>query len=344
MFVYFLVILTIVYLRINVGVSTNDRIVQRYSIIVCLLFVLLASLRWIIPETDVEAYMFDYERMASYSFGDIFKQWDGNYITYYCLCKLFKLIGLPYRFWLGFVQIVSISGFIKLVNRYSSDKILSLLLYFTVGLFSFSINGLKQALAMGLVWYALSFISDKKYLYAVIFSVLAFFAHKTSAFFMLSFVMFFMKGMRRIYMIIIVIMTIAVAIIPSQILNFLTASLGEERYGNYLGSEGGYSYVTFIFYLMLFFIGFISKNKKDLSNISGLSQFVSSLAIIAVVANLFAQISATSFRLALYYTPFLAFYVSNKVQDKNVRLFVMVFTAFFFLYTSRSLPYKFFWQ
>lgn len=339
MLVYLLVILLIIIFRNRLGLAPNlySKNENMYVIITCSIFVLLAALRWIIPGTDIEGFVGDYRRMQIYSYSEIWENWRGNYVVYYSICKIFGATSLPYQFWFGFVQLVAVSGFVRIINRFSLDRLFCLLLYFTMGLFAFSIVALKQAFAMGLVWHAYAFLYDKKYMWAILLAILAYYSHKTSAIFILSFAMLFMR--KRIYSIITILIILAIALAPSYLLSFISTALGDEHYSSYLQNDGAYSYTVFLFNLALFSIAYFTKH-KFLRH----SQFIISMASIALVINLFSQVSASAFRLAFYYTPFLIIFVSNNVQDRNLRLLVMLFTSFFLLYTGRQYPYQFFWQ
>ena len=340
MLVYLFVLLLIIIFRNRLGTNPSlyAKNENKYVIITCAIFILLAALRWIIPGTDIEGYVGDYRRMQTYSYSEIWENWQGNYVVYYFLCKVFGTTSLSYHFLFGLVQFVTVSGFVRIINRFSIDRLFCLFLYFTIGLFSFSITGLKQAFAMGLVWHAFAFMFDKKYLWSIAFALLAFYSHKTSAIFMLSFALLFMQNVRHLYNMIVTAAIVVLIIAPTRVLSILSNSLGDEHYLLNMG-DSSYAYTALLFYLLLFIIAYSSK-----SEIKQHSSLVVSMSVIFLTVNLFAQVTADAFRLALYYMPFLIIFVSNKVRDRNMALTVIVLSSIYLLYTSRDFLYKFFWQ
>ena len=341
MLIYLFVIILITFYH-YISVNKTERYGKsdyKYIFYICLIFVMLAALRWIVPGTDIEGYMGDYVKMQISSFRDLWANWHGNYIVYYSICKIFSFTSLPYQFWFAFVQLVIVSGFVRMINYLSSDRIICLLLYFTVGVFTFSITGLKQALAMGFVWHSYACMCNKNYLWTIIFSILAFYSHKTSVIFMLSFVLLLLQNRGRFYTYVASIAIILITILPSQVLSFMTNYLGDEHYLGALQSNNSYSYTTLLFFLLLFSIAFFSRCKEYKN-----STLIITMAAISVALNLFSQVVSHAFRLALYYTPFLIIMVSNRVKNRCVIYIVILIVSFYMLYTNRSFPYKFFWQ
>ena len=54
---------------------------------------------------------------------------------------------------------------------------------------------------------------------------------------------------------------------------------------------------------------------------------------------------ASAFRLALYFQPFLAIYLANKLdRRRDITLILFVMGTIWLLYTGREFPYKFLWQ
>lgn len=62
------------------------------------------------------------------SFSDIFDRWD-TYLGYYVPSKLFSMLGAPQWLWFGFVELVYAFAVQKFINKYSADKLLSILVF-----------------------------------------------------------------------------------------------------------------------------------------------------------------------------------------------------------------------
>lgn len=341
MIVYLSVIVIILFFRNNLQNSYSKKKEKRYCVIVYTVLAILAGMRYVLPGTDMAGYMEYYNTINSFSWGDIIENWNGNYIVYYYLCKLFSFSGLPYQFWFAFIEAIFLSGFARLINRLSSDKLMSIFLLFTIGLYTFSFNGMKQVLAMALVWHSFAFFYDKKLLWTVIFAVLAFFSHKTAAFFIMAYALFFLRNIKLFYIIIIALTSTVIAA-PGVFMSFMAESVNDEQYLMYLGESSTTTFTVFAVYLLLFIAAVSSQKRSQNSSID--NNVITGLAFISVVVQLFSQVSGTAFRLALYYSPFMAIMIGNNVKNKSVRIAIVCFLTVFMLYTGRQFPYKFFWQ
>lgn len=346
MLIYLMVIIVLFVMHSNLQTESNvtRRIKLEHSYVrsIYMLFIILAALRYVMPGTDIDGYMFYYNNMGSMDWSEIPKRWNGNYVMYFSMCKAFSYTHLSYQFWFGFLELLYITGFARLINKLSIDKLLGVFLFFTIGLFSFSFNGLKQVAAMAFIWHAFAFFYDKKYVSAVMFSVIAFYCHKTSLFFVLSFALVILKNFRFIY-VAIGFLAITVIAAPGFIFSFLANSIEDEQYLMYLGETSNATYTLLILYVLLFSFAYTENRKRKYLN-SADDKMIMVLALISVVVQLFAQVSGTAFRLALYYSPFLLIMLSNNVKNKNLRIGLMALMTVFMLYSGRQFPYKFFWQ
>lgn len=342
MIIYLLVISIILLLNNNLKNSFSKKNERLYCYIVFSILIILAAIRYVIPGTDASGYVEYYNAMNSLDWSEVSQKWNRNYVAYFYLCKAFSYTHLPYQFWFGFVELLYITGFLRLINKFSVDKLFSIFLFFTIGLFTFSFYGLKQVVAMAFVWHAFAFFNDKKYFSAAIFSLIAFYCHKTSAFFILSYLLALLKNL-RFFNIIIASLAIIIIAAPSLLFSFLANSVEDEHYLLYMNDSSEATHTVMILYSLLFVIACYYSLKKDYPKTVN-DKMVMGLAFVSVVVQLLSQVSGTAFRLALYYTPFLLIMLSNNVKNKSVRICVIIFMTIFMLYTGRSFPYRFFWQ
>ena len=334
----------------------------------CGLFILLAAIRYVIPYSDASGYMEHYEAMSSLSFKEVYESSEVSYV-YFLLSKLFSLSRLSYHFWFAFIELLYVSAFVRMVNKFSEDKILCLFLFYTIGLYSFSFHGLKQILAMVLIWHGFMDIYEKKYLRSAILVVLAYYCHKTSMVFLLAYIMPFIGKFGRLSRVLIILLSSILVFSYTSVLVQLT---GDERYASYLdGREEGYSASQFMFYIILFGVAFYAKNQgmglkkqrivlknrgvglkkqRIVLKKQGMSlkdeRLIIGLAVITIFSQLFAFRVASAFRLSLYFLPFLIIYISNQLKNtRDVQYLMFFICAIWILYTGRNtFYYKFFWQ
>lgn len=322
---------------------------QRYSTVAWALIVLMAALRKPIVDTDVWGYMREYINMFNTDLLDVLnEERTRDYVGYYFTSKLFSLLGLSYHWWFGFLEAFYSFSLAKLVNRFSNDKLYSILVFVTIGLFGFSLAGLKQVMSMSLMMLAFLCYIDKKFLQSVLFIIYAYFCHPVSLVFFVAFPLYSLRT--KNYYITLVVVAAVILLVFSRLFLVLGASSASEHFQMYLEDSGTYTYVAFIFYVVIIAMASLGLNKYlTARRDEGKMVFVFSL--LTCVIQLFAGISPNLFRLAFFFSPFMMIYLPNSTQyisgNKSiVRLAIIFSIVFFYLYTLRNsaYPYSFFWQ
>ena len=348
MIVYLLVIIMLYIMHNNVqkehDLVRQSKLERKYVFWATSVLVLLAALRWIIPGSDADSYMEWYRRVSEMSFAEVAEERDLSYV-YFISSKVFSLTGLSFRFWFAFIEIIYLIAFLQLIKKFTSDRLLCLFILFNIGLFSFSFNGMKQTLAMALIWFGFSFLYEKKYFWAVVMVVLSYFCHKTSMVFLIAYLMPSLSKMKNTYYVLIVSVVTILLFSYSSALVTMSEFLGDDHYMAYLEEDTNYNSTVLIYNLILLAMAYFTNDRYKTRNVSKENRLVIGLALISVFTQLFAFRVASAFRLALYFQPFLAIYLANRLErrkDMITTLFVM--GTIWLLYTGRNFPYKFFWQ
>lgn len=322
----------------------QSKLERKYVFGATAVLVLLAALRWVIPGSDCDSYVGEYQMMSEMSFNEVVEERDISYV-YYLTSKAFSLTGLSFRFWFAFVELIYLAAFLRLVRKFTSDRLLCLFILFIIGLFSFSFNGMKQTLAMALIWFGFSFLYEKKYFWAVVMVVLSYFCHKTSMVFLIAYMMPFMSKMKNTYYVLFVSIVTFLLFSYSSVLGILSDFMGDEHYSAYLDDNSKYNPTVLIYNLFLLFIAIFTNNRSRNRFNSEETRLVMGLAVISVLTQLFAFRIASAFRLALYFQPFLAIFLANKLdRRKDMITILFIMGTIWLLYTGRNFPYKFFWQ
>lgn len=320
---------------------------RTYCIISWSIIVLLAALRSAKVGADTAGYMADYYNLASWSFSDITSQYEG-YLGYYYLQKIFSMAKMPLQVWFGFVESVYAFAMFLLINRYSKDKLFSILVFVCCGLMMFSFAGLKQVLAMSFMMLAYLRLVDKKYLTMIGLVLLSWACHSVGLVFMLAFGMYLIRKKRYYYLLILGTVGLTYFSGP-YLLTEMVDTLGEEHYEMYLVNDNSYSATTLIFYLILLAMSFMGYNNyKRFNKIE--SRIMYGFCIIACAFQILASISPNMFRLAFLYAPFYMVLMPNSCQYMQKRRandmsrLMIISLIFYFLYTNRDNPYVFIWQ
>lgn len=338
----FVAILLILYLYNSSHQSgVIDESVEKRSIrVIFIMMILLAALRYTPMGTDRGAYAGEYNRISSLSFSYILNRWP-SYFGYYGLSKIFSFTGLPYQFWFAFVEFLYLIGFARLLNRFSTDKIMAIFVFFTCGIFGFSYHGLKQIVAMAFAWNALADFCDKRYIRAALFFLIAYFSHKTSLLFGFAFILWLLRD-KTYFKYLVVLLCLILVFFSSTIITLFSEFLDDEHYLSYLDENSGYNLTTFFLYLILLCASLYTRTENNQVADYGYS---TAMASIATFLQLSALVVASAFRLGLYFSPFICILVSNNVKnDKMVRTGIILMLCIYMLYSGRNSPYQFFWQ
>lgn len=349
MSVYILIILFFAWFYARLYTISDSKLFRNredyYCWILYAILIFISAFRGETVGADTPGYMYDYLSLSEYSFKGVLSKYvdyEGFYISAWVCNKL----GMPLQLWLGLVSATYIIPVGLLIRRFSKDKLFGILCFLTMGAFSFSLAGLKQTVAMGFLILGFLCITDKRIVLGIIFSIWAYFCHKTSLVFLLLYPFYFLRKAKasRILLVVICVMVLFFA---RSLLTGLLTYMDDERYMSYLESERVYSSTTFIFYLTLLLISFIFQGRQVYSEDRSTMLFLTNVSILCVVVQTLSFISASAFRISLFFLPFFGIYISNALHGNSrniVRYLVMAMVIFFFLYTGRKASYHFIWE
>lgn len=316
---------------------------SHYSWFICVFLVVLAAFRSDSVGADTLGYRLDYESLCYYkSLEALVDRYTIYYIGYFGLSKLFQMAGMPVQVWFGFIEAFYLYSLLKLVNKFSRDKIFSLLIFTTIGLYAFSMAGLKQTFASSLMMLAFVFFIDKKYIYTALLVFATYYTHQSALIMLGAFPIYLLRNNKWLIPITIT-LCISIYLFSFRFMEAMVDMLGNEKWESYLITDSQYTYVTFIFYVTIVAVSFINiKRYSDYQQ--GEARLFFGLSALGCALQLLAGVSPSLFRLALLYTPFMTILLPNVAyysKNKYVRYFLMGCVIFYFLYTTRNSPYSF---
>lgn len=351
LFIVFLLLLEYSLSTMDVGyLRTNKE--KRYLNIAAFILIVLTALRGSNVGTDTQNFLIMYiHHIPNYSFKEGYVGLEGSPVTFF-LFKTFSILHFPPQILLGTISFIYISAIVRLINKFSTDKLYGFLCFFLiVGLYEFSVPALKQCIAMGCILHAFLYFYDRKYTQSVILVVLAYFSHKSSLVFLFGFILYFLREKKYYYYIVGSFVFICL-LFSQQVLSSFLDLLNDDHYSGYMDESGRYSWVTFLFYLMInlsalvFYKSYSNNNKSE-------SRIMYGFAFMALGLQALSSAVPSAFRLACYYLPFITVMLpcSFSMGGKRGGLYkftVMIFLILFYFYVNRNggniVPYKFFWQ
>lgn len=344
---YYLLILIILLLYISLyhqPLGVSERKEKIYTFIICVVLVLMAALRSDEVGADTLGYRYNYETLYQFStFQSLIDRYTIFYMGYFGLSKLFHMAGMPVQVWFGFVEAFYLYALMRLVNRFSKDKIFSLLVFTTIGLFSFSMAGLKQTFAMSLMMFAFICFLDKKYGLSVLLVFSTYYTHQSALILLGAFPLYYVRKTKW-FIPLIIVLCLLIYFNSYLLIEKMVEALDNEKWESYLITNSGYTYVTFIFYIVITFIAFWNFKKYNIADPEFAKLFLG-LSTLGCGLQLLAGVSPSLFRLSFLYTPFMmillpnVFYYAN--NSKQPKLILMGCIIFYFLYTNRHWPYSF---
>lgn len=324
--------------------AQREKFENRCCYLVWLIIVFLAAFRSAKVGADTYKYMEDYLFMPLYDFADISDRYEG-YLGYYYVSKLFSLVDMPLSVWFGFTEglyAYSMMGFIK---RYSSDKLFSILVFVTIGLFTFSMAGLKQVMSMSLMMLAFLQFIDKKYWMMVLLGLMGYLCHPTGLIFLAAFPLYFIRG-KKSFIRLIVAIIVFICLYGEFFLSNMVSVLDNDHFESYLVRDNSYTYVTLIFYVSIVTIAYWGYKSYAISKLQD-AKMVLGFSLIALGMQVLAGISPNMFRLAYLYCPFMMILIPNAcmfastVKRNRMQFLIIGSIVFYFLYTNRNTPYSF---
>lgn len=170
------------------------------------------------------------------------------------LAKIFP----TYRYLLIITAIVIVACTMRFIYKYSENALLSVIMFITLGLFTFNMNGLRQGIAMSICLIAYDFIEKKKFIPFLLVVLLAMSFHKSAIFFALTYFIIFMKPKWNYTMFFIGLLVLFV--IFSDNLTIIYDALTSEDYAGAESFDSG-GVVTVLIYLLVIVLAFISSIK-----------------------------------------------------------------------------------
>ena len=341
------VIMLMYFIAQNQPAPVRQKLSTRFAYCICIMLVLLAAFRADSVGADTVRYRADYLSMGMYrSLDGLIDRYTEFYMGYFVPSKIFHHLGFSVQVWFGFVEAFYLYALMKLINMFSKDKIFSLLVFTTIGLWGFSMAGLKQTFAMAMMMLAFVAFMKKRYYLTALWTVLVFFTHQ-SALVGLAFIPLYYLRKSKWFIPITIICCVLIYLYSYTLMETMAGMLDNEHWGTYLTKESNYTYTTFIFYTVITVIAYLNfkgYRKAD----PNFARYFMGLSTLACGLQLLAGVSPSLFRLAYLYSPFMMIvlpntaYYSSPKNKSLLKFALMGCIIFYFLYASSDNPYEFY--
>lgn len=306
------------------------------------------------PVGDLINYRNSYNNLDLYSYSDIWSQVQAGSrkdFGFYVFAKFFADIGVSPEIWMAIIAIIFATMFSWFCYKYSKDIFISYLMLIVLT-FSFTLSGLRQTMALSIIFIAYHFIIQKCPIRFVITVILASLFHSSAILFLPAYWFAKMKVGKRSFIILTVFILFSVfgASVFRDMISFFAWN---EQTDYYASREISLSWNGFLIQLAIFiFCYFFRKlnNLSDLERQTSIDMILNCLLLGLLFQGL-ATTVAESFRIAYYYNICAGIAVSNtiveikNIKEKSISYFsIILILILYMIITGSYSNLVFIWQ
>lgn len=291
-------------------------------------------------------YLGRFDTIATSSWREISQITDMHYETGYILFN--KIVGLIYndrQFFLGACAFFTILPIIYVIYKKSESPFQSVIIYMGLPVFLLTYSGLRQALAIGLCFFALPYIENKKIFRFAALVLLATTFHRSAIVFIIAYPLYHFKMSKSFRW-----GTVLLIPIIYALRHPLFTVFSKIFKSNAVTTETGAGTLLLVFVLIYVFSIFYSDESDEQNGLLNLFLF-------ACVCQVFGGIYNTAIRLGYYFMLSLVILLPKVLKSMDKKLDKPLFSTaitvafagygLYWIYIStwaRAYPYYFFWE
>ena len=333
---------------------------NRFINIMTVVMILQSGLRNVAVGPDTYAYFKKFEGIVRYSWGDIANAFYSTYIAgvgkdpgYLVFMKLSSILIDNYQVFLFLIAIIFFLALRSMMRRFCLtvfDVLVAVLVYQALFYGFFSITGIRQTLAVALLFFSIRFVQDRQFFPFLLICLVALTLHKSSVIFLPFYFVARIKKPK-------VLLLCVLASLPVMFYGlrpfalYLTSFEFTESYAYYTTAENDTSCAVMF---MVFMLGmallmlYVKPGPKGYST-------TSLICLNAISTGLFFMpltwIDQSLMRVVMYFSVFSIFILGGLVRNLCERLrinqqlmAIAVFMLFSAVIVKRSYDYAFFWE
>lgn len=270
-----------------------------------------------------------------------------NYESGYILLNhILNKLGISEQVFLTIISaIIIVPMSITMIKR-SKMPTLSILLYMAFGFLTMTFSGLRQSIAMGILFFSYMYIQDRKIIVFLICVILACTFHKSAIVFVFAYPLYNVNLKSKDYIFIIPIFIIAF-LFRIQIFEYLAFLFKGEA----VTAEATGAYGLFLFMIAILILSYLFYRNEN-KDVNAYRNYI----LVATFIQMLASYSNIVGRMGYYYWIFITLLVPEilKNQKKGLDRFlygtaIITFLVVYYTTNLRSgylniVPYSFFWQ
>lgn len=319
----------------------------RVVLFIAISLFILMGLRSLYVSGDTYSYVVDFENydLRRTTMQTLFINNSEPFFTLFTY--LIRLFSDNYVIYLIFSSVPIIVGLCLVTHNSSDDTFLSVVIFTAIGILTFCMAGLRQAMALGFCLIAYYFAEKKKILPYILFCLIAFLFHNSSIVFI--FVYLFKKVKVTYFQWILVVFGLFVGITKwNGVVAFIM--LFGSRFSSYLFTKSSLNLTMFVVQFMLFIVCWVFRKDYLKNNENGNMLF--NMAFLGIMFQAMTPVVGEFFRISFYFSFSLCLLVPDilktiKNEDYKYLLYWGIsITAIVFCFISQNYfsYYEFFWD
>lgn len=318
---------------------------------------LFAALRAPSVGIDVQRYCDTYRQVSGMSYAEILKPSENYNLRdpfFHCFMRTLAYISDNPQLMLAVIGAWVAITFSIFVYHTGGQVLNTFLLFVCLRIYSFTLTGLRQSIAMGFVWLAFVCLQKKKYIWYAVFLILAACFHLSAITFLMALPLVLIKS-KNVVLGGVLCFTAANILSGNRFVYYISNFLFSERFGGYIDtaieSETSFS-STFLLYIALFAFVVLFFKRVEERNENSVSLF--NTACFGLMVSFVSQGFPNLFRVAYYFICNLfplftqTVNVSGKQSERtiiNTLLPVFLIAQYLLMGTSGGTEnYLFFWE
>lgn len=320
MIVYILITLSLLIFHFTTKAKSKQFKNRLLFVAICAL-ILVQGFRSINVGVDLKSYEIIFTQNSTMSFQQIINHYNKEWL-YHFLNKLVFLLHGDFRVIIFLVSILIFTPIYVILKDNAKHPFLSLLIFLFLGLFLFTLSGLRQTIAIGFTLFAFMQIKKQNIVKFILSVVVATLFHQSAFLFFLAYPLYhFNLTKNKLYFLLIPITILFIFRI--HVITFLT-KLYNDNYE--ITNTNAYNFLLLLIFFLVFSMIFVynDKNKEK----KGLINFL----IFAVVIQIFASYSTIVMRFNYYFYIYLILLIPilfDSIKDRNLRILFSTITVVF---------------
>lgn len=354
MLLVYLGILILVYVQFGAG--SNPRRNRDLCIWIVVYLFLISAMKEILANGDLVLYAKSYRVIKGWSYSQVIDKWLSGELKdgfFYVVAKAFAAIGCSEYVWMGAISLVYAVSVGWFIYKNSSKPFLSLMLLMTLEFYKFTLSGLRQAMAMAVI-FALSYtyMLDRKPLRFLLSVLLASLFHSSAILFLPAyFVASWKLGWR--HLILVGLLFIVYFLFPETVRNLLAKIAWNKAIAAYANRRVALTWSGVAIQACILVFCFLFRNETTLDPYNKwrkIDAFISCM-LVGFCLQILATMIAEAFRLAYYYNMCCIAVIANEVTENKreqnhstMYLIIGLCLVAYMLWSRAFFDLKFFWQ